>query len=63
MSRLEKELLALEPEFREIRLLEYQRLDFMQLEERKIYLRNQVRSWEYLFLTESPRVKVALRSC
>lgn len=41
-AKLEKTLLELDPKSREIRLLEYQRLDFLSEVERQIYLRNQV---------------------
>ena len=41
-NRLERMLLQLPPQQREIKLLEYQRLDFMPEGERKIYMRNQV---------------------
>lgn len=41
-GRLERMLMGMEPRFRELRLLEYQRLDFMNPAERKIYLRNQL---------------------
>jgi hypothetical protein len=40
--RMEKRLMALEPSMREIKLLEYQRLDFMPEAERRIYLRNEL---------------------
>jgi hypothetical protein len=41
-SKLEQMLLELPEDLREIRLLEYQRLDFMSPSERKIYVRNQI---------------------
>lgn len=40
--QLEKTLLEMDPEFRELKLLEFQRLDFMNHSERKMYTRNQV---------------------
>jgi len=40
--QVEKMLLAMPPEDRELRLLEYQRLDFMSPPERKMYIRNQI---------------------
>jgi hypothetical protein len=41
-NRLEKTLLALPPQHREIKMLEYQRIDFMPEAERRIYMRNQI---------------------